>query len=200
MKTGPRETLTNLPNAMTFLRMACIPLILLCLGFPGRWGSFLAALFLGIASITDILDGFFARKYGSVTVLGKFLDPLADKLLISITMIMLIPLERIPVWMVIVIIFRELVITAIRIIAVRKGNVLAASLAGKHKTVSQMASIFVILGVIISKAAGKISIEFEPVLDLSIYSLMLITVALTLISGISYVIKNKQIYWVRKDG
>lgn len=144
MKTGPRETLTNLPNAMTFLRMACIPLILICLSFPGRWGSFLAALFLGIASITDILDGFFARKYGSVTVLGKFLDPLADKLLISITMIMLIPLERIPVWMVIVIIAREMAVTGLRAVAISEGVVIQASALGKYKTIFQSVALVVL--------------------------------------------------------
>ena len=99
-----KKDLTNLPNTLTFIRLACIPIVFLCLNFHGRWGSFMAALFFGMASITDILDGYFARKYKTVTVLGKFLDPLVDKLLISMTMIMLIPLGRIPVWIVIVII------------------------------------------------------------------------------------------------
>ncbi len=141
MKEGPQETLTNLPNALTFLRLACIPLILICLIFPGKWGSFLAALFFGIASITDILDGFFARKYGLVTVLGKFLDPLADKLLVSMTMIMLIPLDRIPVWIVIVIIAREMAVTGLRAVAVGEGIVIQASVLGKYKTIFQSVAL-----------------------------------------------------------
>ncbi len=92
-----QEKTSNIPNILTFSRLACIPLVLVCLKFPGRWGSFLAGMFFLVAAITDILDGFFARKYKAVTVAGKLLDPLADKLLISLTMIMLIQLNRIPV-------------------------------------------------------------------------------------------------------
>ena len=141
MKARRQDTLTNLPNALTFLRLACIPLILICLLFPGRWGSFLAALFFGIASITDILDGFFARKYGLVTILGKFLDPLVDKLLVSMTMIMLIPLDRIPVWIVIVIIAREMAVTGLRAVAVGEGIVIHASALGKYKTIFQSVAL-----------------------------------------------------------
>ena len=97
----------------------------------------MAALFFGLASITDFLDGYFARRQGSVTVLGKFLDPLADKLLVSMTMIMLIPLGRIPVWMVIVIIAREMAVTGLRAVAVSEGIVIQASRLGKYKTVLQ---------------------------------------------------------------
>lgn len=97
----------------------------------------MAALLFGLASITDILDGYFARRQGSVTVLGKFLDPLADKLLVSMTMIMLIPLGRIPVWVVIVIITREMAITGLRAVAVSEGIVIQASPLGKYKTILQ---------------------------------------------------------------
>ncbi|MDY6974415.1 MAG: CDP-alcohol phosphatidyltransferase family protein, partial [Thermodesulfobacteriota bacterium] len=83
MEQGTHEKVGNLPNALTIVRLACIPVVFICLNFPGRFGSFLAALSLGLAFITDILDGFFARKYGKITVFGKFLDPLADKILIS---------------------------------------------------------------------------------------------------------------------
>jgi CDP-diacylglycerol--glycerol-3-phosphate 3-phosphatidyltransferase len=117
--------------------MACIPIVIVCLYFPGRWGSFLATLFFGMAFITDILDGFYARKYEAVTVLGKFLDPLADKILVCSTMIMLITLGRIPVWVVILIIARELAITGLRSIAVSEGVVIQASSLGKYKTIFQ---------------------------------------------------------------
>ena len=82
MKGKPQgKVKSNLPNMLTIIRLVCIPLVVICLYFPGRLASFLAAIFVGMAFITDILDGFFARRYGAVTVLGKFLDPLADKYL-----------------------------------------------------------------------------------------------------------------------
>ena len=141
MKTDPEKTLLNLPNTLTFTRLVSIPIVLTCLSFPGRWGSFLAALFFVLASVTDILDGFFARKYGTVTVLGKLLDPLVDKLLVSLTMIMLIPLNRIPVWIVIVIIAREIALTGLRGIAGGAGIVIQASALGKYKTILQSVAL-----------------------------------------------------------
>jgi CDP-diacylglycerol--glycerol-3-phosphate 3-phosphatidyltransferase len=129
--------ISNLPNTLTIFRLVCIPLVVIFLYFPGRLASFLAGLFFGLAFITDILDGFFARKYGAVTVLGKFLDPLADKILVSVTMIMLIPLGRIPVWVVILIVARELAITGFRSIAVNEGVIIPASSLGKYKTIFQ---------------------------------------------------------------
>ena len=141
MKTDSEKTVLNLPNTLTFTRLVSIPIVLICLSFPGRWGSFLAALFFVLASVTDILDGFFARKYGTVTVLGKLLDPLVDKLLVSLTMIMLIPLDRIPVWIVIVIIAREIALTGLRGIAVGEGIVIQASVLGKYKTILQSVAL-----------------------------------------------------------
>ncbi|MEJ2586970.1 MAG: CDP-diacylglycerol--glycerol-3-phosphate 3-phosphatidyltransferase [Deltaproteobacteria bacterium] len=132
-----KKRVLNLPNALTFARLICIPVILICLGFEGRQSSFLAAVFFVIAALTDFLDGFFARRYDDVTVLGKLMDPLVDKLLVSATMIMLIPLDRIAVWIVIVIIARELAMTGLRGIAVSEGIVIQASGLGKYKTVFQ---------------------------------------------------------------
>ena len=141
MKTNREKTLFNLPNTLTFTRLVSIPIVLICLSFPGRWGSSLAALFFVSASVTDILDGFFARKYGTVTVLGKLLDPLVDKLLVSLTMIMLIPLNRIPVWIVIIIIAREIALTGLRGIAASEGIVIPASALGKYKTILQSVAL-----------------------------------------------------------
>ena len=133
--------MSNLPNTLTIIRLACIPFVFTCLNFPGKWASFLAAIFFGLAFVTDFLDGFFARKYGAVTALGKFLDPLADKILVSVTMIMLIPLDRIPSWMVIVIIIREMAVTGLRGVLVNEGIVLQASSLGKYKTAFQAVSL-----------------------------------------------------------
>ena len=137
MEKELKKPLLNLPNSLTLARLVSIPVVLICLTFPDRMGSFLAALFFTLASLTDILDGFFARKYGTVTALGKLLDPLVDKLLVSLTMIMLIPLGRIPVWMVILIIAREIALTGLRGIAAGEGIVIQASRLGKYKTLLQ---------------------------------------------------------------
>ncbi len=132
---------SKLPNTLTIIRVACIPLVYICLNFPGRWGSFFAAASFGLAFITDILDGFFARRYEAVTVLGKFLDPLADKILVSVTMIMLIPLGRIPAWIVVIIIVREIAVTGFRGIAVNEGVVIQSSALGKYKTIFQSVAL-----------------------------------------------------------
>lgn len=138
----------NLPNILTIGRIVCIPVVLSFLLLypdeqdgPGRLNSFFAGLFFGIASITDILDGYYARKYGIITTLGKFLDPLADKLLNCLTMICLIPLERIPIWVVLIVISRELAVTGLRGIAASEGIVFQASSLGKYKTIFQAASL-----------------------------------------------------------
>ena len=138
MDTDSRHrVILNLPNSLSLLRLACLPVIILCLSYEGRLGSFLAALFFGMAFVTDFLDGNFARRYGAVTVVGKLLDPLADKILVIVTMIMLIPIGRIPAWVVMLIVVRELAVTGLRSIAVAEGVVIQASSLGKYKTVFQ---------------------------------------------------------------
>jgi CDP-diacylglycerol--glycerol-3-phosphate 3-phosphatidyltransferase len=132
-----REVVFNLPNTLTFFRVICIPLVVVALTYRGRWGSFLAALFFGLAFTTDFLDGYFARRDGNVTVLGKFLDPLADKILVCATMIMLIPPARIPAWIVLLIVVREIAVTGLRSIAAKEGIVIQASGLGKYKTIFQ---------------------------------------------------------------
>ena len=141
MKSRPKEKIYNLPNMLTSVRLGSIPLVVICLYFSGRWSSFLAAAFFGLAFTTDFLDGYFARRYGEVTKLGKFLDPLADKILVSVTMIMLIPLERIPVWMVILIIAREMAVTGLRGMAANEGIVIQAEALGKYKTAFQSVAL-----------------------------------------------------------
>ncbi len=184
------ENKSNLPNILTILRLACIPLVFICLHyFPGKWGSFLAALFFGMACITDFLDGFFARKYGSVTVLGKFLDPLADKILISATMILLIPLGRIPILIVILIIVREMAITGLRSIAVSEGIVIQASTLGKYKTIFQ------------SVATVVLCLHYEYFdIDLHAVGMVFLWVALilTLWSGWAYFHKFSKVFSPKK--
>ena len=141
-KTSNHGAALNLPNALSLLRLFAIPVVLVFLLYPGRLGSFLAALFFSIAFITDFLDGYFARKHATVTALGKFLDPLADKILVCLTLIMLIPLDRVPAWMVVIIVAREIAVTGLRSAAVAEGVVIQASKLGKYKTFFQaMATI-----------------------------------------------------------
>jgi CDP-diacylglycerol--glycerol-3-phosphate 3-phosphatidyltransferase len=139
------KSIYNLPNTLTLFRVACIPLLVLLLFFPHKLTSFLAALVFGMASITDLLDGFLARRHRLVTTFGTFLDPLADKLIVSAALIMLIPLDRVPAWMVVVIIGRELAITGLRSAAVSEGKVIRADDLGKKKMIFQIVAILGLL-------------------------------------------------------
>jgi CDP-diacylglycerol--glycerol-3-phosphate 3-phosphatidyltransferase len=139
------QSIFNLPNTLTLFRIACIPLIVLLLFFPHKTTSFLAALVFALASISDLLDGFLARRRQLVTTFGKFLDPLADKLVVSAALIMLIPLGRVPAWMVVVIVGRELAITGLRTVAVSEGKVISADYLGKQKMVFQIVAILGLL-------------------------------------------------------
>ncbi len=138
---GLRLYKTDLPNFLTFTRLLCIPVVCIFLSSPGKLNSLLSALCVSFAFITDMLDGFFARKYGAVTVLGKFLDPLADKILVSVTMIMLIPLNRIQVWIVTIIVAREIAVTGLRAVAANENIVIQASPLGKYKTIFQSVAL-----------------------------------------------------------
>jgi CDP-diacylglycerol--glycerol-3-phosphate 3-phosphatidyltransferase len=140
-----KKSIFNLPNSLSFFRIGCIPLLMILLFFPRRTTSFLAALTFGLASISDLLDGFVARRRQLVTTFGKFLDPLADKLIVSAALIMLIPLDRVPAWMVVVIIGRELAIMGLRSVAVSEGKVITADHLGKQKMVFQTVAILGLL-------------------------------------------------------
>ncbi len=145
MEKLDHQQIMSLPNGVTILRILAIPLILVLLSYIGRgYQTFTALLFLG-AAVTDTLDGYLARRRGMVTTLGKFLDPLADKLLITTALIALIPSREIPAWMVIVIVGREIAITGLRGIAVTQGIVISASNLGKYKTVFEVASITLLI-------------------------------------------------------
>ena len=137
--------LLNLPNILTLARIAAVPIIVVLLLAESRESCFWAAMVFSLAAITDWLDGYLARKWQVVTVLGKFLDPLADKLVVMAALIMLIPLDRVPAWAVFVILAREMLVTGLRSIASSEGIVIAASDLGKYKTIFQMVSIIGLL-------------------------------------------------------
>ncbi len=129
------------PNILTGARIAAVPVVMVLLCFPGRWASFFGALCFLLAGATDFLDGFLARRQRLVSRLGKFMDPLADKLLVSAALIMLIPLGRVPAWMAFIIVGRELAVTGLRGLAAVEGIILAPDRWGKAKTLLQMAAL-----------------------------------------------------------
>ncbi|MGD2186358.1 MAG: CDP-diacylglycerol--glycerol-3-phosphate 3-phosphatidyltransferase [Desulfobacterales bacterium] len=138
------NTLQNLisgPNILTLFRIAVVPIIIILLLFPNPICTFIAALLFSAAAITDYLDGFYARKKGLVTTLGKIMDPVADKLLVSSAFIMLTSLGWVPAWMACAIIGRELAVTGLRNIIAEKGEDVSASKLGKYKTGFQIAAI-----------------------------------------------------------
>ena len=136
-----KRTWLNLPNLLTLGRIIAIPVLVVLLMIGNRRCSFWAAAVFGLAAFTDWLDGYLARRWGMVTNMGKFLDPLADKLLVQAALIMMIPLGRVPAWAVFVILARELMVTGLRSIASSEGIVIEASPLGKMKTIFQMAAI-----------------------------------------------------------
>jgi CDP-diacylglycerol--glycerol-3-phosphate 3-phosphatidyltransferase len=177
MNSKGTKSIFNLPNSLTLFRVACIPVLVLLLFFPNKLASFLAALVFALASISDLLDGFLARRQQLVTTFGKFLDPLADKLIVSAALIMLIPLGRAPAWMVVVIVGRELAITGLRSMAVSEGKVISADALGKKKMVFQIVAI---LGLLLHYE--YFGVNFHAV---GMFFLWL-AVVLTLWSGVNY--------------
>ena len=171
----------NLPNKLTIFRVILIPFFIVFLLVPitpvDKWIA--PAIFI-IASLTDLLDGKIARKYNLVTNFGKFMDPLADKLLVCSALICLIELERIPSWMVIVIIAREFIISGFRLVASDNGVVIAASYWGKFKTTFQMVAVCLLIADI-------------PALYLLTRIVLWIAVILTVVSLVDYLIKNKDV-------
>jgi CDP-diacylglycerol--glycerol-3-phosphate 3-phosphatidyltransferase len=135
------QNLFSGPNQLTLFRIAAVPIIIILMLFPNRICTFIAALLFSAAAITDYLDGFLARKRGQVTTLGKVMDPVADKLLVSSAFIMLASLGWLPAWMACIIIGRELAVTGLRNIIAEKGEDLSASNLGKYKTGFQIAAI-----------------------------------------------------------
>ena len=135
------QNLINGPNKLTLFRIATVPIIVILLLFPTEVCTFIAALLFSAAAITDYLDGFYARKRGLVSTLGKVMDPIADKLLVSSAFVMLTSLGWIPAWIVCIITGRELAVTGLRNIIAEKGEDISASNLGKYKTGFQIAAI-----------------------------------------------------------
>lgn len=173
----------NLPNKITIFRICMIPLFLvLLLWHKVPYGEYFALAVFIIACVSDAVDGYIARKYHLVTNFGKFMDPLADKLLVCSALICFVELNTVPAWIVIVIIAREFIISGFRLVASDNGLVIAASYWGKFKTASQMVmcSLFI---------ANFDSVFFNAAEQIFLY----LALALTVISLIDYIYKNRSV-------
>ena len=187
----------NLPNRLTMLRILMIPLFILLIEIPFNWGTWtigsqsvsiqfaVAALIFAIASLTDWLDGYIARRDNLVTNFGKFADPLADKMLVITALIELIVLGKAPAWLVAIIVMRELAVTGLRLLIVTEGEVLAAKWPGKIKTCTQMLAIILLL-------MNDFPFQALP-FSLGQFCLYLALLA-TIYSGYDYFKKNWQVF------
>lgn len=175
-----KREVINLPNAITMLRVCVLPVLFFLLLSPGRLWSLVIAILFIMAALTDILDGYVARKYHIVTSMGKFLDPVVDKLIVNTAMILMIPIGRIPAWIVAIIVIRDFIVDGIRTIASDRGIVIDASRLGKKKTLCQ---IFAVSALIIH----------YPFLgaDAHVVGMVILSIALllTIYSGMDYFLK-----------
>lgn len=174
----------NWPNRLSLLRVGLVPLVVLtiCIGVPWSYGAALALFLAGC--LTDWADGWMARRYRIVTNFGKFMDPVADKLLVLSTMISLCGQGMIPAWACVAVLFRELAVDGLRLVAVEQGKVIAAGKLGKIKTCTQMAMLVAYL----LTAIGWLRV---PVLN---WALLALAMAMTLWSGVDYFWKNRALF------
>jgi CDP-diacylglycerol---glycerol-3-phosphate 3-phosphatidyltransferase len=173
----------NLPNTITLLRIGIVPFLFILLLEPGEFWSLILAIFFVIASITDVFDGYFARKYNLITTMGKFLDPVADKIIINTAMILMIPIGRIPAWIVAITIIRDLIVDVIRSIASSEGYYIQASPIGKQKTLAQNIAVTALM---IHYSIFNIDAHLVGIV------ILYIALFLTIYSGVDYFIKFYQ--------
>ena len=173
----------NTPNKLTIARMIIVPFLVIFLltGWGGEANRYISLTLFVVASVTDWFDGYLARKNNLVTNFGKFMDPLADKLLVCSAMICMIDLKRLPAWFVIFIIAREFIISGFRLIAAENGIVIAANYWGKFKTASQMIMIILLI------------LHFDGIFVILEQIFIWLSLALTIISLITYIWQNRTV-------
>ncbi|MBW2490428.1 MAG: CDP-diacylglycerol--glycerol-3-phosphate 3-phosphatidyltransferase [Deltaproteobacteria bacterium] len=184
---GKIKNIFSNPNMLTLFRVAATPIIVILLLFPNRTNAFIAAMIFSAAAITDFLDGFLARQKGLVSNFGKVMDPIADKVLVSTSFIMLTALGWIPAWIVCVIIGREIAVTGLRNIIAEKGKDLSASSLGKYKTGFQIAAIIPLM-----IHFSYLTIDFHAIGTLFLW----IALMLTVWSGAAYFIRYRNLLQV----
>ena len=187
----------NIANRLTVLRIILTFVFMFFLFCHGLWAKALSLLIFIFAALSDFFDGRLAHKKNMVTDFGKLMDPIADKILVLAAFAAFVQMQLIDAWMFVIVIAREILITSLRLFALNKGKVLSASKVGKHKTLSQMAVIFAILGFIVMKETMLTFFTWNPAWEglfrRGIYLLMLVTVGLTLYSGLAYLWGNRKI-------
>ncbi|MBU1999133.1 MAG: CDP-diacylglycerol--glycerol-3-phosphate 3-phosphatidyltransferase [Candidatus Omnitrophota bacterium] len=187
----------NLANRITMLRVVFTFVFMFSLSLSGLWAKVASLVIFSCAALSDILDGRIAKKKNQITDFGKLMDPIADKILVLAAFAAFVQLGLIEAWMFVIIVAREILITSLRLFALNKGKVLSAAKAGKHKTASQMAVIFYILGFVVLKEVRLVYSTWNPTLEKyfrnSIFLLMLVTVGLTLYSGLQYLWDNRKV-------
>ncbi|CUN46973.1 MAG: CDP-diacylglycerol--glycerol-3-phosphate 3-phosphatidyltransferase [Sarcina ventriculi] len=186
----------NLANKLTLLRIFLVPVFLIFFLVEGiDYGTIVATIVFIVASITDQLDGHIARSRNQITTFGKFMDPLADKLLVTAVFVCLVQIGMIPAWAVIIILSREFAVSGLRSIAASNGLVIAASWWGKIKTVTQMLAILLFLLTVNIMTIGNTNllVNFFPGFLVASNIVFYICVVITIISGIDYFIKNRKV-------
>jgi len=189
----------NLPNKLTLSRIVLTFAFILFLFSNGLVSKIIALATFILASVTDVLDGFIAKASNQITDFGKLMDPVADKILILSAFLVFVEMGIVPAWMVVIIVFREAAITGLRILALTKSKIIPSDLGGKYKTAWQAFAIFVILLFLIFREGGVRVFKFwssrtEMIYRDTIFALMCIVVVLTLLSGVSYLLKNREVY------
>ncbi len=187
----------NLPNKLTIFRIILVPIMVIITFFNIDIKWILVDVIFIIASITDKLDGYIARSRNQITTFGKFLDPIADKILVLAAMLILVEAAKLPAWIPIIVLFREFIVSGYRLVAVEKGGkVIAASVWGKLKTVTQMLAI--LLAFLDTNAFGACFTGglsgFSFAYNLIVTILMIISVIATIFSGADYIIKGKDLF------
>ena len=194
----------NLANKLTIFRIILVPIMVIIpfLGIQGSWNYIpyewiIIDLIFIIASITDKLDGSIARKRNEITTFGKFLDPIADKILVIVAMLMLVGSGKIPYWIPAIVVIREFMVSGYRLVAVQKnGNVIAASIWGKIKTATQMVGL--ILAFVDKNVFGAIFTSnltgFDFALNLIVTIMLSISVVATIVSGVDYLKGSKELF------
>lgn len=187
----------NIANKLTMLRIGLTFVFMFFLFCHGLWAKVASLVIFLFAALSDFFDGLIAHRKNMVTDFGRLMDPIADKILVLAAFAAFVQLQLIDAWMFMIIVSREILITSLRLFALNKGKVLAATRAGKHKTVSQMLVIFTILGFVLLKEVMLTYFTWDPDWEKffrqGIYILMLITVGLTLYSGMSYLWNNRKV-------
>lgn len=187
----------NIANRLTMLRIVLTFVFMFFLFCHGLWAKVISLAIFLFAALSDFFDGMIAQKRNMVTDFGRLMDPIADKILVLAAFAAFVQMQLIDAWMFVIIVSREILITSLRLFALNKGKVLSAARAGKHKTLSQMAAIFSILCFIVLKEVMLTFFTWNPAWEKffhqGIFMLMLLTVGLTLYSGLSYLWENRKI-------